>query len=150
MRTQIGSNVFIDIGGTGYADDPLSITIGRFLNDYTADCEDELDEDIEKAAYVARDELRKTSPYRRGSGSGHYRSGWRVALQRDRFGIHGMYAYIYNKTKPTLTHLLERGHNLVRGGPLSQGGYIVGWVDAIPHIEHAKNSAVDYLISRGW
>lgn len=71
---------------------------------------------------VAKDgvqELKQSSPRR--SGGGRYARGWTYKKNKNGFVIH-------NKTDYQLTHLLEYGHDIVRGGKK------VGHSPAIPHI----------------
>lgn len=139
----------VDLDGDWTPIDPLSVSILQIMGDYFNEAQEELDADIEGAANEARDELRRTSPYRRGSGRGHYRSGWASIIFKE--GEHdwvylnaGTWAYVVNKNKPTLGHLLEYGHYVKRGGK------VVGHAPAIPHIEHARQTAVNYLKRKGW
>ena len=129
--------------GTGAPDDPLSVII----NGYFDDLSDELGEDIERAAEVAVTYLRRESPYRRGSGRGHYRSGWRYDVSNlDENGLGGVSARVYNRNKPTLTHLLENGHDLKR----KKGGPVIGHAPPIPHIDRGRKAALEYLMRKGW
>ena len=71
---------------------------------------------------VAKDgvqELKQTSPRRKGGG--RYARGWTYKKTKNGYVIH-------NKTDYQLTHLLENGHDIVRGGKK------VGHSPAIPHI----------------
>lgn len=129
--------------------DPLSISILQIMGDFFNEQQAELDADIEAAANEARDELRRTSPFRRGSGRGHYRSGWADVIRKE--GEHdwwyagaGTWACVFNKNKPTLGHLLEYGHDIKRGDS------VVGHARAFPHIEHARQTAANYLKRKGW
>jgi hypothetical protein len=98
---------------------------------------------------VARQQLRRDSPRTHG-GRGHYWSGWRVdSKQLDSYGVNGTRAVVYNYNKPTLTHLLERGHDIVRGGR-GRRGVVVGHAEGIPHIGRAREAALRHLTQRGW
>lgn len=55
-------------------------------------------------------------------GSGKYNRGWRVKKEKDG-------AIVYNASQPSLTHLLENGHDVI------SHGVKVGRARAIPHIK---------------
>lgn len=145
----MSNSVTVKLDGNFTPYDPLSISILQIMGDFFNEQQDQLDADIEGAANAARDELRRTSPFRRGSGRGHYRSGWADVIRKE--GEHdwwyagaGTWAYVFNKNKPTLGHLLEYGHDIKRGDS------VVGHARAFPHIEHARQTALNYLKQRGW
>ena len=73
--------------------------------------EEQLFEDVRAAARQARAQLRRTSP--RGEGAKHYAEGWSMRTRRK--GDH-VEAVVYNKDKPGLAHLLEKGHANRDGG----------------------------------
>ena len=62
--------------------------------------------------------------------TGEYASGWRMRMKNDRFG--GYYVRVYNATKPSLTHLLEMGHEM-----FVHGRHTGRRVPAHPHIADA-------------
>lgn len=134
--------------GKNFEDNVLNVIIKGQLEDFAAEVEEELAEDIDEAARIGVDAIRNLSPYHRGSGRGHYRTGWTYDLKRDGLGY--VRAVIYNRNKPTLAHLLEYGHNIVRGGKLGKGGEVYGFVDAREHIKTGKQAAFQYLAQRGW
>lgn len=131
---------FIRLTGDGTPDDPLSILIGAELESWADDVSEQLKDDIEAAAEAAESVLRTASPFRRGSGRGHYRI-WQHHMTESDWHYS---ARVYDKYKPTLTHLLEYGHDIVRKGK------VVGHAAAIPHIERGYRAAADYMKSRGW
>lgn len=141
-----GAQVSVHLDGDFTPYNPLEIAIQQMTDEWFLEVQEELDADIEEAANRAMTQLRRTSPYHRGSGRGHYRSGWRTAVGKgsDNDLTYGSWARVYNYNKPTLAHLLEYGHRLVRGGTE------LGWVSAILHIEPARKVAYDYLKQRGW
>lgn len=137
----MSGNTFIRFDGTGTPDDPLRMAIGAELENFAEEAVADLKDAIEGAAQAAVDVLRSVSPYRRGSGRGHYRSGWRFDLREQDMTYS---AVVYNKNKPTLTHLLQRGHNVVRKGR------VFGFVAAKPHLDQGYQAAAEYLAQRGW
>lgn len=88
------------------------------------------------AAKQAKRDIVQASP-----GDGDYRSGWSVRTKKS---SHGVEAIVFNKTKPGLTHLLEKSH-VIRNqfgiyGRTSPGhGQVV-------HIGPAAEKAVEYLL----
>ena len=76
--------------------------------------------------------MEDTSPVR----SGEYRKSWAAKKTLDRSGK--LTVTVYNRKKPGLTHLLEKGH-AKRGG---------GRVEGTPHIAPAEEYAVDELEKR--
>ena len=145
----MSNSVTVKLDGDFTPNDPLSISILQIMGEYFNDCQEELDADIEAAANVAREQLRRTSPYRRGSGRGHYRTGWAALIFKDgnhswRYRDSGTWALVVNRNKPTLGHPLEYGHDVKRGGRL------VGHAAAYPHISNAKDAAANYLKRKGW
>lgn len=81
--------------------------------------------------------LKQTSPKRsgRGGGRGRYARGWTYTKTANGFVIH-------NKTDYQLAHLLEYGHDIVRGGKK------VGHSDAIPHIKDVEEWVQDEAVKR--
>jgi hypothetical protein len=92
------------------------------LNEVASETEKSVKDAGDKVAKDAVKKLKKASPSGKGTWNGHYKSGWTVKQDKD-----GNYT-IYNKKKYQLTHLLEKGHNIVRNGK------VVGYVKGKPHI----------------
>lgn len=61
-------------------------------------------------------------------GSGKYSRGWKVKKEKDG-------AIVYNASQPSLTHLLENGHDIIKNGQK------VGQTRSIPHISVAEEFA---------
>ena len=61
-------------------------------------------------------------------GTGKYSRGWKVKREKDG-------AVVYNASQPSLTHLLENGHDIIRNGQK------VGRARAIQHISVAEEFA---------
>lgn len=97
-----------------------------------------LAEELIAAGKQAQKELRATAPRRKkGKTAGRYAKGWTVKSVDKKNGKFEV--IVYNKTDYQLTHLLENGHALVRGGRTIGKG----WVDAHPHIAQAEQNAID-------
>lgn len=105
----------------------ITSLITQALKEYTTDVVEEIDRQAIKIANATVKELKQTSP-RRTHGGRHYADGWA------RTKVDGNQV-VYNKAKPGLTHLLEKGH-LMRNGKMSK---------KYPHIFPAEEKATaDY------
>lgn len=105
----------------GIRTESLSIEIGAALEAYADDVAEDLKREAKEVAKEAVKKLKETSPVGRGT-KGHYKDGWTSKVESD--DASSINIVIYNKKKPGLTHLLEKGH-AKRGG---------GRVEGIPHI----------------
>lgn len=106
---------------------------------------------LQKVNYAVRDTakdiakmLHRGGPYQSHPG-GTYASGWEA--KRDPKGyrsspFHSEVWTVWNKTDYRLTHLLEKGHALRRGGRT------YGHVKSFPHIAPMEDVAAQVLISR--
>ena len=92
----------------------MSVTIGpdAFAGELTALLRDATEEVRENAAKAVRSaarsmasDLRSSSPQDRGE----YAGGW-TATDTTTANDEGCYFVVHNRAKPTLTHLLEEGH----------------------------------------
>ncbi|WP_010278809.1 hypothetical protein [Paenibacillus senegalensis] len=105
--------------------DSLAAEITNAVKEYTEDVTAGIEKQADKSSRAMNREIRNDSPRK----TGVYASGW----TRKKFGAGGVISYVtYNKTKPWLTHLLEKGH-VKRGG---------GRVAGKPHIRPAADRAV--------
>lgn len=110
----------------------MAIEIHKQLKEYT----DEVKEDVWQTAMNVSEKavakLKEESPKRKNGGE--YAGNWKRST--DRFGI-----VIYNKNTYRLTHLLEKGHQLKRGGRK------IGDAPAIPHIAKVEKECIDEYVS---
>ena len=125
----------------------IDVVIHAMLEDTFGEICDSLRESIDGAAKAAEDALKVASPYRAGSGRGHYRSGWKHRTVYEDFDYK---AVVFNRNKPTLSHLLEYGHRLMRGKKRTPTYHEIGYVPGIPHISKGYEAASAYLKSKGW
>ncbi len=88
--------------------DGLNGAIMNELTTFSREVSEGLDKAKSKIAREGAAELRNTSPKRKKNG-GEYAKGWTTAKQ-------GTAVVICNQTKPSLTHLLEKGHANRNGG----------------------------------
>lgn len=103
--------------------DGLAAEIAKQLQTYTTEVEKKVKRAENKVTTEAVNELKQTSP--KSPDGGGYAEGW--AKKKTEYGI-----AVYNKTKPGLTHLLEKGHAKVSGGRTR----------VFPHIGPAEQRAV--------
>lgn len=108
------------------------------LNEYSRELTEVVEDAAEKTANETKDLLRQSSP--KGKSRRHYASGWAVKIEKIPGG--GINTTIYNRTKPQLTHLLEKGHAIKN----QYGGH--GRVAAIPHIGPAEEKGIAAFLAR--
>lgn len=105
----------------------LANEIVSTIKEYT----DEVIDKVEKAADAIADEgvreLRNTSP----KDTGGYAKGWTVKKTQNG-------KVIYNKNKPQLTHLLEKGYAKVNGGRVA----------GVKHIEPVEEKIVNKFVEK--
>lgn len=102
--------------------------IAQQLKTYTKDVEEGLEREKQKAARAGAKELRESplTPVRKyGARKGQYKKGW-TSTKR------GTSYVIRNRTDPSLTHLLEKGHALRQGGRAK----------AYPHIKPVEEKVI--------
>ena len=143
-------SINVKVGGNGaknVTERALEIAITSAVEESFVGIRGELKQDMEDAAKVGVDTLKSISPYRAGSGRGHYRSGWRYKMEEVDFNYK---VTVFQYNKPTLTFLLENGHELMRWNRGHTEKRKVGYVNGIPHISRAKDAVLEHLKSKGW
>lgn len=110
--------------------DSMAKEIASIMAGYAADVTTDVKKETRKVVKDTVNELKRTSPEGPGSKRGHYKDGWASKVETENYNSIGV--RIYNKKKPGLTHLLEKGH-AKRGG---------GRVEGIKHIEPAEQKAI--------
>lgn len=111
--------------------DALGTEIAKLMEEYASEVAADTKAEAKAVAKETVKELKQTSPEGPGSRKGHYKDGWASKVESENAVSIGI--RIYNKKKPGLTHLLEKGH-AKRGG---------GRVEGIPHIGPAEQKAVE-------
>lgn len=111
--------------------DSLASEIARMMEEYAADVVEDMKQEAKEVAKNIAKELKQTSPKGKGSKKGHYKDGWGEKVISE--NATSVKVTVYNKKKPGLTHLLEKGH-AKRGG---------GRVAGIPHIAPAEQLAIN-------
>ena len=109
----------------------LGAEIAKMMEKYAAEVAGDVKAEAKAVAKEAVKELKTTSPEGPGSKKGHYKDGWASKVESENAVSIGI--RVYNRKKPGLTHLLEKGH-AKRGG---------GRVEGVPHIGPAEQKAVE-------
>lgn len=84
--------------------DNLGKVFESILDDYKQEVDEKSNKAVTKVGREVAQDLQNTSPKK----TGDYAKGWAVKHDNDRYG--STVSTVYNKTKPSLTHLLEFGH----------------------------------------
>lgn len=108
----------------------LAVEISVMMEEYAEDVAEDMKNEAKEVAKEVVAELKETSPTGAGYG-GHYKDGWKSKIEMET--SQSLRIRVYNKKKPGLTHLLEKGHSK-RGG---------GRVEGIPHIAPAEKHAAE-------
>lgn len=103
--------------------DTITKTIDSYLQNLGIDVSETFGAVMDEIGKEAVQKLKATSPKR----SGKYAKEWKYKRQVK--GANGFEAKVYNAKRGNLTHLIEYGHPIVRGGK------VVGQAKAEPHIE---------------
>lgn len=98
--------------------DDLADTLAEELAGYSQEVTDDLKREVKQVAKEMVAELKATSPF----DSGDYASGWTSTTESE--GRNTVQVRVYNRKKPTLTHLLENGHAKVNGGRVEGKAHI--------------------------
>lgn len=108
----------------------LGAEIAKIMEGYAADVVEDVKDEAKTVAKEAVIELKQTSPEGDGRSKGHYKDGWASKTVTE--NATSISVAVYNKKKPGLTHLLEKGH-AKRGG---------GRVEGIPHIAPVEQQVI--------
>ncbi|RHR52107.1 HK97 gp10 family phage protein [Clostridium sp. AF18-27] len=111
--------------------DALSAEIAKMMEEYAAEAAGDVKAEAKAVAKEAVKELKTTSPEGPGSKKGHYKDGWASKVESENAVSIGI--QVYNRKKPGLTHLLEKGHAKRSGGR----------VEGIQHIGPVEQRAVE-------
>ncbi|MBR3231370.1 MAG: HK97 gp10 family phage protein [Lachnospiraceae bacterium] len=114
--------------------------IDKILNEYIDKEEEKIEKITKEVAKDTAAELKSTSPRSHNSGK-HYADGWRV--KNDKTGRRrSIVSVVYNATKPQLTHLLARAHDIAN----AQGVY--GRSTPDPHLDNAEERGNELYLRR--
>lgn len=106
--------------------DKLAKTIQSYMEDFGRDVTEAIGEAMDEVGKEAVNRLKNTSPKKKRNG-GRYAKGWKY--QRDKKSRLLIEGRVYNATDGSLTHILEKGHPIIRNGQ------VVGRVKPQKHIE---------------
>ena len=110
----------------------LARAVNEAMSEYRDLTEQALKSAVTEVSKETKDIAKENSP----SLSGRYKKGWATKKTTDASGQISI--TVYNRARPGLTHLLEKGH-AKRGG---------GRVSGVPHIAPAEEHAVSELEAR--
>lgn len=117
--------------------DKLAETVTKSLDDYVENVNTGMDNAIEDTADQIVKDIKSNAPNK----SGKYASSWTHKIQYKRHNAVGRVVYA-EAPGYRLAHLLERGHNLKRGGKT------IGFVRPQVHIEPAEANADKILLQK--
>ena len=106
--------------------DKITKTIESYMEDFGRDVTEAIGEAMDEVGKEAVNRLKNTSPKKKKNG-GRYAKGWKY--QRDKKSRLLIEGRVYNATDGSLTHILEKGHPIIRNGQ------VVGRVKPQKHIE---------------
>ncbi len=106
------------------------------------DLRNAVNEGLKEAAEAAEHMLKQGGPYRERSGK--YTKGWTYEQRGSRASsITGINSYsVFNKKQYQLTHLLEKGHQV------KKGGRVVGQAAAYAHIAPVNDTVGELAVSK--
>lgn len=113
--------------------DDLAKEIRNGLTEYADLAENEMKKAVRKTAASVRKEIQQTAP----KDTGKYQKAWQASVTVQRH--HAMTMTVHAGSQYPLTHLLENGH------ALRKGGRTVGKVQAFPHIAPAEEHGAALL-----
>lgn len=114
----------------------FSQVMNDILQEYGDEAQKVITDVVEETAKKATAELRKTSTGEFENRTGDYRRSWTKSITKTNISVK---AVVFNKDHYRLTHLLEFGHALKRGGRT------YGQVKAFPHIEGVNNMCANLV-----
>ena len=125
----MSKGVYVDASGFG---DAFEGIFDDFFDYVSRDAKNA----VQKGGNACKKQLASTTV---PGDTGDYASGWRMRTEYDHFG--GYYVRIYNASKPSLTHLLETGHEKWVHG-IDTGERVPGY----KHIEPAYETGCEAMM----
>lgn len=111
----------------------LTVQVAELLDEYNEEFDEAVNRAMHAVAKEAAEKLKATSPRK----TGEYAQGWTVKNDFD----NKTYT-VYNKAKPSLTHLLENGH-------LEKNQFgVYGRTEAKKHIKPVEEWAIEETVER--
>ena len=118
--------------------DNFADAVQELLTEYGDEANVVVEKTITESAKKVQKEMRSESTGAFKNRSGGYRRSWSVTVQKQNLNIK---AIVYARAPHyRLTHLLEYGHALVKGGRT------IGHVKAFPHIEEANDRVQEEVL----
>lgn len=114
----------------------ISQEIEKILDEFYKEEKKTIDKCFEEAGKSAKRDVVSRSP-----GTGEYRKGWTVRTRKRETTVH---TTVYNKDKPTLTHLLENSH-IIRNQNGTYGRTSPGHGQVV-HIKPAEDAGERLLL----
>lgn len=118
----------------------LETVISKLTEEYVEEIEEVLKKEAKATGKKIAETLKQTSPKGEGGIKGHYADGWTSKITSENMGT--VQVTVYNRSKPGLIHLLEKGH-ANRGG-----GRTLGKLHVAPAAEKAEEEFVKRLEAR--
>ena len=115
--------------------------IQKILEEYIDKERDKIETITKEVAQDVANELKKTSPKSDAAGK-HYAAGWRVKNGKVAGVQRSIMSVVYNATKPNLTHLLSKEHDIK-----NQFG-VYGRSKPDPHIANAEERGNELYLQR--
>lgn len=115
----------------------VEVLLDRALDDFITDETETMFKAMSQAGKMAKKDVINASP----KGPKNYAQGWTIRTKREKYGVNVL---IYNKTHPSLTHLLEKSH-LIANKKGTYGRTSPGHGQVI-HIAPARDKAEEYLL----
>ena len=112
--------------------------MNQILDQFGDEAQSIVAEVVETTAKTATNELRKQSTGQFKDRTGKYRRSWTKAIRKTNLSVK---ATVYSRDQYRLTHLLEYGHVLKRGGRT------IGQVKAFPHISIVNDMCANIVES---
>ncbi len=110
----------------------LATEIAAALFEYEESVTEQIKDEVKQVAKECVKEIKAKSP----KDTGEYAKGWKSKVMFE--NRNDIRIRVYNKSKPTLTHLLENGHAKVAGGRVSGKA----------HIRPAEQNAAKRLLNK--
>lgn len=119
--------------------DGIEAQISVIFEEFQRKTIEELSKAVHKASMQCKRDIVAASP----ENTGDYKKGWTVRTRKSK---HGIEAIVYNKTKPQLTHVLEKSH-VIRNANGTYGRTGPGHGQVV-HIAPAREAAEAYLLDQ--
>lgn len=123
-------------------DKSVEAQIAAILDEYVDKEKDKIEKITKEVAKETAKQLKQTSPRSKNAGK-HYADGWRVRNENAGAVRRSIMSVVYNATKPHLTQLLSRAHDVKNqyGGPYKRS-------TPDPHLDDAERDGNELYLRR--